>query len=222
MSGPTFRKSHNIDTQRLIIRSAVPEDAQAIAALRGDPNNNPFRGPDSDDPEVYLRRMVNWLKASEEGRYAFTVILLRPLPNSSSPAEHEKGEGELIGFGGFNDFRWIDSPDGQGDKVLEVDVGAQIEHKHWRKGYGREAFIGMTDYAFTELSAQRVSCDTGVQNEPWRELMKTVGLGEKEQAHVNPEGHPGAGEKSWLWQFNREDWASAKGWRDNCASRVEP
>jgi RimJ/RimL family protein N-acetyltransferase len=215
MSGPTFRKSHNIKTQRLVIRSAVPGDAQGIAALRGNPINNPFEGTDSGDPEEYLRRMVNWRKAHDDGRYAFTVILRRPDPSSSSAGDEIEGgegeEGELIGFGGFNEFRWIDSPDGQqGHKVLEVDIGAQIDHKHWRQGYGREAFIGMADYAFTELGAEQVSCDTNTENEPWRGLMKSVGLGKKERAHVNGEGHPGAGEEAWLWQFTREDWANAK------------
>ncbi|KAI4592627.1 hypothetical protein KJ359_010529 [Pestalotiopsis sp. 9143b] len=209
MFGPTFRKSHNIETQRLVIRSATPEDTQGIAALRGNPVNNPFEGADSGDPEEYLRRMVNWRKAHDDGRYAFTVVFRRS-DSSSSAAGVAEGEGELIGFDGFNEFRWIDSPGGQGHKVLEVDIGAQIDHKHWRQGYGREAFIGMTDYAFTELGAQQVSCDTGIQNEPWRELMKSVWLGKKERAHVSGEGHPGAGEESWLWQFTRQDWANAK------------
>lgn len=206
MSGPTYRKNHRIETPRLIIRSAIPQDAQAIAALRGNPDNDIFGKADSDDPDTYLRRMVNWQKASEEGRYAFTVILLR------SPSG--QGEGELVGFGGFNEFRWVDSPDPSADHVLEVDVGVQIIHELWRKGYGREAFIGMVEYAFAELGAEQLSCDTNIRNEAWRELMKTVGLGKKEQAHVNPEGHPGAGEKSWLWQFSREDWVIAKAWME--------
>lgn len=212
MSLPTRRESHRIETRRLVIRTAVPKDAQAIAALRGNPKNNFLGEADSDDPETYLRRMANWQKASEEGRYAFTVFLLRPLPDRSSPAVSEENEGQIIGFGGFNAFRWIDSPDDPASKALEVDVGAQIDHKYWHKGYGREAFVGVTEYAFAELGAQQVSCDTNVRNEPWRELMKTVGLGHKEQAHMNSEGHPAAGEKSWLWQFGREDWEGAKSW----------
>lgn len=169
-----------------------------------------FEKLDSDDPEAYLKRMVNWQKASEEGRYAFTVILLRSPSESSSPGESEQGEGKLIGFGGFNEFRWVKSLDGRVDNVLEVDVGAQIDHKHWRKGYGREAFVAMVEYAFTKLGAEQLSCDTDFRNEPWRELMKTVRLEKNEQAHVNGEGHPACGDKSWLWRFNRGDWQTAK------------
>lgn len=156
--------------------------------------------------------MVNWEKASDEGRYAFMVILVRPTPNSSLTTGGTKEEAEVIGFGGFNEFRWIYSAEVNTKKVLEVDVGAQIDHKHWRKGYGREAFIAMAEYAFMELGAQQLSCDTQVWNTPWRELMKTIGLGPKERAHVNPEGHPNAGGKSWLWQFDRKIWEAARGW----------
>lgn len=212
MSGPTYRRQQKIVTPRLIIRSAVPGDAQAIAALRGNPDNDLFGKADSDDPEVYLRRMTNWQKASGEGRYNFMVILLRLLPESSTPAEIGEDEGELIGFGGYNEFRWIGSPDGHAEKVLEVDVGAQVDHRCWRKGYGREAFVGMAEYAFAELRAEQLSCDTDVRNEAWRGLMKTVGVGEKEQLHVNPEGHPGCGQKAWLWQFRRGDWEAARAW----------
>lgn len=214
MSGPTHRKHHVIHTRRLVIRSAIPEDAQAIAALRGNPDNDFFGEADSDDPSTYLRRMIRWQKASEEGRYAFMAILLRPLSESSTPAENSQAEGEFIGFGGYNEFRWLQSPDGRANSVLEVDVGTQIDHKHWRKGYGREAFVGLCEYAFTDLGAQQLSCDTDLRNTPWRELMKTVGLGEKEQAYVNLEEDLACDEESWLWRFTREDWKTAKtGWR---------
>lgn len=209
MSDPTHQGHHRFETRRLIIRSAEPGDAEAIAALRGNPDNNPFGTADSGDPETYLRRMVNWQKASEEGRYDFTVILLRS-SGSPHPTESRQSEGKLIGFGGFNEFRRVKSLNGLADSVLEVDIGAQIDHKFWRQGYGLEATIGMIEYAFSELHAAQISCDTDLQNEAWRELMKTLGLEKKEQIHVNPQGHPEAGEKSWLWQFDLEEWATAR------------
>lgn len=71
MSGPTYRKEHRIETPRLVLRSAVPGDAQAIADLRGNPVNNPFGSADSDEAATYLRRMGNWHKASADGVSAF-------------------------------------------------------------------------------------------------------------------------------------------------------
>ncbi|KAH8780136.1 hypothetical protein F5883DRAFT_690100 [Diaporthe sp. PMI_573] len=127
---PTRREAHRIETQRLVIRTAAPGDASDIAALRGNPENNPYGGADSGDPDVYKGRISKWQKSNAEGRYAFLVILLRD-------------SGRFIGFGGYNEFRWISPSGGQteGKKdVLEVDIGAQIDHRYWRKGYAREAF----------------------------------------------------------------------------------
>lgn len=197
---PTRRVAHRIETQRLVIRTALHEDASHIAALRGNPENNPYSGADSSDPEVYKGRISNWQKANAEGRYAFLVILLRD-------------SGKLIGFGGYNEFRWISPTSGESageNNVLEVDIGAQIDHKYWRQGYAREAFVSMVEYAFNELGAVQISCDTNARNEPWRGLMQSVGLGAKEERQMNPQGHPASGQTSLVWRFTRESWAAAK------------
>ncbi|KAI3399454.1 hypothetical protein diail_6932 [Diaporthe ilicicola] len=197
---PTRRENHMIETQRLVIRTATHEDALDIATLRGNAENDPYSGADSGDPDVYKRRITNWQKANAEGRYAFLVILLQD-------------SAKLVGFGGYNEFRWINPSSGhtEGEKnILEVDIGVQIDHKYWRQGYAREAFVAMVEYAFNELGAVQVACDTNTRNEPWRRLMQSVGLGPKEERQVNPEGHPGAGKTSLVWRLTREDWEAAK------------
>lgn len=197
---PTRHEAHGIETQRLIIRTAAYGDAPDIAALRGDPENSPYGSADSSDPAVYMGRISSWQKANAEGRYAFLVILLRT-------------SGRLIGFGGYNEFRWINLSGSQtedNERVLEVDIGAQIDHRYWRQGYAREAFVAMLEYAFNDLGAVQISCDTGTANEPWRGLMQSVGLGEKEEKQVNPEGHPASGKTSLVWRFTRGYWEAAK------------
>lgn len=197
---PTRRETHRIETQRLIIRTAAHGDATDIAALRGNPKNNPYGSADSNDPEVYMGRISRWRKANAEGRYAFLVILLRD-------------SGRLIGFGGYNEFRWINSSGSQTEDKkddLEVDIGAQIDHRYWRQGYAREAVVAMLEYAFNDLGAVQISCDTNTANEPWRGLMASVGLGAKEEKQVNREGHPASGKTSLVWRFTREYWEAAK------------
>ncbi|KAG6356076.1 hypothetical protein INS49_015461 [Diaporthe citri] len=200
MEDPTRREAHRIEIQRLIIRTAVYGDALDIAALRGDRENNPYGGADSNDPEVCMGRISRWQKANAEGRYAFLVILLRD-------------SGRLIGFGGYNEFRWINlSGDQTEDRkdVLEVEIGAQIDHRYWRQGYAREAFVAMLEYAFNDLGPVQISCDTNTANEPWRGLMQSFGLGAKEEKQVNSEGHPAAGNTSLVWRFTRAYLEAAK------------
>lgn len=198
MSGRTYQKEHRIETPRLTIRSASPDDAQGLADLRGNPKNEPFGQPDSTEASVYLPRIAKWAQLSADGARAFTVI------------ELSSGDRPIIGFGGFNEFRWGKSLDGARDNVLEVDIGAGIDNAYWRQGFAREAFVGMVDYSFGQLGADYVSCDTCVSNEPWRGLMRSLGLQGKEKRTVFAEGHPVAGQECWLWQFDQSDWVVAK------------
>lgn len=133
------------------------------------------------------------------------------------------GEGKLIGFGGFNEFRWgkslLDGP-AQADRdnnVLEADIGAQIDTTLVNQGYGREAVVAMAEYAFVDLGADHVSCDTELENEPWRALMGSIGLEGKEEALFQSEAEEGQApennggvQEGWVYHFHRGDWAAAK------------
>ncbi|KAK0634233.1 hypothetical protein B0T17DRAFT_611279 [Bombardia bombarda] len=124
----TIRPSHTITTPRLTIRTTVPADAPGIAALRSHPANNPYTKPDSPDPAAYLERMRQWHAATAEGRSAFMVILLHPTPDTASESNEPEG---LVGFGGFNEFRWLG--DDSETQELEADIGGQIDHAYWRR-----------------------------------------------------------------------------------------
>jgi RimJ/RimL family protein N-acetyltransferase len=221
---PTRVPSHRIETPRLIIRSGLPTDAAAQAALLSAPQNHPFTPPDSGDVADHLRRLERWASKQTEGNFGFMVVTLR--------------DGTFMGFAGFNVFRWgppfdpasydvttaLPSSDGddgkageqtganQGEegaheqfKFLEADIGILLDYRHWRQGYAREIIAAQAEYAFNVLGADSISCDTQMENEPWRALMRSMGLGSSET--MRPEGRFG---DEWFYRFGRPLWQEAK------------
>ncbi|KAK7218969.1 hypothetical protein V2G26_006972 [Clonostachys chloroleuca] len=53
-----------------------------------------------------------------------------------------------------------------------TDIGITIDHKHWRKGYGVEAFCGLVEFAHRELGCKLFRVETGLTNEPWVDWAK--------------------------------------------------
>lgn len=224
MARPNFPKDHTIRTPRLTIRAATPDDAPAIAAVLGDPLNNPHTpvGPESGLAATYLRRMVKWHEATAEGKSAFMVICLRGSSSSSaadlSDAHDEReGEGPLIGFGGFNGFRWSSTSttpslaqNDADDANLEADIGVHFDHKYWNQGLGREALTAQISYAFDVLGAYSVSMDTGVANEPFRGLVRRIGLGHTERQWQEGDGEHGQRD-DWVYKIGRGDWEAVRG-----------
>jgi len=215
---PTRLPSHRIETFRLIIRSGVPSDAPAIAALLSAPENNPFTPPDTGAVEEYLGRLERWASKRAEGNFSFMVVTLR--------------DGTVIGFAGFNEFRWgkpldpssydlstavteiaTDGGDGKeksdeteepGPKFLEADIGVMIDHRHWRQGYAREVVAAEVEYAFNVFGADSIACDTQLENEPWRALIRSMGLGSSETFRIG-----GRFGDDWIYRFGRPLWREA-------------
>ncbi|WYZ34595.1 hypothetical protein EsH8_I_000871 [Colletotrichum jinshuiense] len=187
MTAPFPQDAYEIVTPRLIIRSATPDDAEALYRLLSTPENQPFDEVQPDlSPEVMLGRISRWGPQTASGLRAILMITLRET-------------GELIGCGGFNCFetaagetcdvalrRLLEEETKAEDGGVErgrrritpylTDFGVVLDHRHWGVGYGREVLCAQVEYAINELGCSIVRVETTVENEPWRAVMKSVGL----------------------------------------------
>ncbi|KAF9370900.1 hypothetical protein CPB97_002382 [Podila verticillata] len=184
--------SYEIVTPRLVIRNAISSDAEKMARILSSPKNMPYlRDNGSISIDGMLRRIANWNKMASDGSNAFLVIALRE-------------SGEPIGTGGFNCFepqsgsadtpasepslgccidpqpRSADMPASSRSPYL-TDIGVLLDHPLWRRGYATEALCASIDFAFTELRCQLIRLETNIKNEPWRALMRSLGLGDLEE-----------------------------------------
>ena len=200
------RPSHTIHTPRLLIRSSKPSDALAVNILRTEPLNNPFGGV--VDPDLTLdmqrERFAADAITTAEGKNAWMVAIIKdPKPEDGSVEGLRVEEGTLIGNAGYNCFPLKPTLADPSKEAIAGDTGVLIDYRFARQGYAIETLSAVVEYGFVELGCGMMTIDTNFENEPWRALMRTMGIGE---GSVREEGK----EKEVGYCFDRKGWESAK------------
>lgn len=181
---PAAASGYTITSPRITIRTAVHSDGEALVAFFTNPANFPWEAEADLTLEKVLPRIDRWAKATAEGKSAFMVVVWTMT----------KKEGP------------------EGGMVLAADIGMSIDHRYQRKGYAREAICASIEYGFEELGAGHVHMDTAKDNEPFRGLMRDMGIEEFEgDGGETPEAAPfGFARKSYNYQFDRKAWEGVK------------
>jgi RimJ/RimL family protein N-acetyltransferase len=211
---PYVRPSHILTTPRLLLRSGIPADAKAVATMRSEPLNNPHGGVHEPDLPVSIQaeRLEEQQTSTAKGENAWLQIILKPELTELVVEELMLREGVLIGMTGFNSF----PVEKVGEKeVLVGDTGAMIDYRYARKGYALEAMEAVFEYGFNELGVGMMSLDTFAVNEPWRKLMKSMGLEDVEEfrtiGSTNGEGiEEGPLGEEVLYRFDKAKWEECK------------
>lgn len=141
-------------TDRLSLRRSRPEDAEAIAAYRNDPEVRRFQGWDLTDLDA-VRESVREMAGRTPGKMdwvQFSVI--------------ERSTGRLVGDVGL-------CP--SGDPGV-IKVGYTIAPSHQGQGYATEAVAALIDYIFEELGALTVRAYADADNLASRRVAEHVGM----------------------------------------------
>jgi RimJ/RimL family protein N-acetyltransferase len=135
-----------LETERLILRAPVREDAEPLAPMYADPEVMRYLGEGRtltrDETERSVNRMIEGWKA--DGYGLFTVV--------------RREDGIVIGRVGlivWNPETWQTTrANAEGPKELEV--GYTIGRPYWGNGYATEAAAAARDYALVQLGARRL------------------------------------------------------------------
>ena len=195
------RCAYEIQSPRLIIRTATTEDTEAYYKFLTTPENFPYEEPEQGLTLEKLRARIGRLaESTAHGKNAFVIVTLCET-------------GQLIGHGGYNTFESVDYEqflsllDTPVGKKYMTDIGIAIAHTHWRKGYGLELLSALVEYAHGELGCELFRTETGIDNEPWRSLMRSA------QLERFKGSHKASYDKNvdvWVWKFDANHWAEAK------------
>jgi len=138
----------SLETERLLLRAPVADDAEVLAPMYGDPEVMRYVGDGRPlsraETERSVKRMIQRWEA--DGFGLFTTV--------------RKGDGAVIGRVGllvWNTDTWepttrAESEDGR----TEVEVGYTLGRDYWGQGYATEAAGAVRDYALRELGADRL------------------------------------------------------------------
>ncbi|HXA83795.1 MAG TPA: GNAT family N-acetyltransferase [Candidatus Dormibacteraeota bacterium] len=143
-----------LETERLRLREFVPQDADALAAVLGDPVAMQYYPAPFDRKEVEEWIGRNIQRYRREG-YGLWAMLL-------------KDSGDLIGDCGCA----LQEVEGRN----EVEVGYHVRRDLWSKGYATEAALACMEYAFVRLGATRVISMIRPKNLQSRRVAEKNGL----------------------------------------------
>ncbi len=183
-----------IETTRLVLRGPEVSDAPAYVAIFSNPLNIEH-DPQNDSPEEttvekYEERLTKCSDDNRKGEKALMAICLK---------EGDGIDGPIIGMGGYP---WLPS----NAAGRPGNTGALIDSAYARKGYASEALIAMLDYGFDVLGFEEIEQSTHEKNQPYRALMRSMGLERFGQRQKQNE----KGIVCWDYTVNKAQWQGAK------------
>jgi ribosomal-protein-alanine N-acetyltransferase len=147
-----------LETERLMIRSFVMDDAEAMFRVLGDAET--------------MRYFLIWLAKSVENARGFIgwVTGMEREHGYSFWAVVEKATGEVIGDCGLAPI------EGEGP---EVELGCDLRRDKWNQGIATEAGRACLEYGFGELGLARIVAVTNPQNRGARRALEKLGFVEE-------------------------------------------
>ena len=138
----------SLETERLLLRAPVTDDAEALAPMYADPEVMRYVGDGRPltraETERSVKRMVQRWEA--DGFGLFTTV--------------RKEDEAVIGRVGllvWNADTWEPTTRAESENGrTEVEVGYTLGRDYWGKGYATEAAGAVRDYALRELGADRL------------------------------------------------------------------
>lgn len=155
MSELFFRQTPTLETERLILRKLVPEDAEDIFAYASDDQVSRYvtwdTHPSVEVSRGFIEFTLGRYDRDEAGEWGIVL----------------KSSGRLIGAMGFP---WVDAKNRRGE------IGYVIARPYWGQGLVPEAVVRVLRFAFTEMGLNRVECCHFLPNEKSGRVMQKAGM----------------------------------------------
>jgi len=146
--------SFALETPRLLLREFVPEDANALEAVLGDPVAMQYYPAPFDRKAVESWIEKNMGRYRRDGHGLWAMVL--------------KQSGELIGDCGCT----LQEVEGRS----ELEIGYHVRRALWGNGYATEAAWACMQYAFSRLGVGRVISMVRPENVQSRRVAEKNGL----------------------------------------------
>lgn len=149
-----------IETERLIIRFAEPEDADAIYSYRSDFLENKYQGWFPDSVKEVGDYISNMPKTMDIADVCFQFVIIHV---------HEN---RLIGDIGIIFTNHNNS---------QAEIGCTLHKVYQGKGYATEALKAIVNYLFVTLNKHRIIASVDPRNRPSLRLIERLGF--RKEAH---------------------------------------
>jgi RimJ/RimL family protein N-acetyltransferase len=154
-----------IETERLLLRLPVPEDAADAARLLGDPEVMRFLGGATvsaeDVPAVVEKWIARW---EDNGCGPFSVVC--------------REDGRWLGRAGLLvwDVRtWTHTTFANAGEHAQPELGWALAREHWGSGYATEAALAVREWAYRERGVERLVSVIAPDNPRSQRLARRLG-----------------------------------------------
>lgn len=147
------------ETERLILRELLPEDAAGMFEMDG-------------DPEVHIFLGNKPVQSIEQSKADIEFIRKQYIDNGIGRwAVIEKESNNFIGWAGLKFIKETTNK-----HVNYYDLGYRFSRRFWGKGYATEAATAARDYGFNEIKLNEIIGIADINNLGSIHVLKKVGL----------------------------------------------
>ena len=150
---PVFASFPEIETERLLLRELLPEDAPAIFRLFSDPLVTRYYDLENYVNVKQAEELIDFFDESFELERAIRWGIER------------KEDGEIMGTCGYV---WL--------RTHRGEIGYDLHSSFWRNGYMSEALDAILDFGYTEFGLHRIEAMTMLENEASIGLLRSLGF----------------------------------------------
>ncbi|MDC7999607.1 GNAT family N-acetyltransferase [Aequorivita todarodis] len=149
----------HIETDRLLMRDLMDEDAHGMFAMDSDAEVHTFLGNKPISTLEESQKMIDSIKQQyiENGIGRWAVV--------------EKRSGNFVGWSGFKFVT-----DVVNGRTQYYDLGYRFLRKYWGKGYASETAIASLNHGFGELGFEEIVGIADVANTASNTILQKVGL----------------------------------------------
>ena len=165
-----------VETDRLLLREFIEDDAEAFLAFNGDPR---VMGPTGEPPPPDLATARRALRDYPDYRrhgYGRWAVVFKP-------------EDRVIGFNGLKYIEELD----------EVDLGYRLAHAYWGRGIATESSRAVLRHGFEVPGLERIVGLVLPQNAGSIRVLEKVGMRYAGEIEIYGEG-------AQRWVLERRDW----------------
>jgi len=148
-----------IETERLLLRELIPEDAEGMFALDSDPEVHQYIGKDP-------------VHTIEQSRQVIEIIQAQYVANGIGRwAVIEKATGQFTGWSGLKLDKVLTN-----GQINYYDLGYRFQKKHWGKGFATETAIASVKYGFDTMGLKEIFGRVNVDNIASQKVIEKAGL----------------------------------------------
>jgi len=153
---PIFDAFPEIETERLILREIMPEDAPAIFAIFSDPKITQYYDLYTYVDMEQAEELIDFFDESFENERAIRWGIAR------------KEDNVLIGTCGYV---WL--------RQYRGEIGYELASAYWRQGIMSEAIEAILEYGFEQIGLNRIEALVMVENAASAGLLRSLGFTEE-------------------------------------------